>query len=468
VSITIAFTGNSILRDASLKEDVLSSGVYYNGSQSDGYSTYGCCPIDHCWDGAQCVNSAYWMNDASYPPVWNDIIYRNWSLGHINISSTYLAKGYRCIKQNRSSDTPAEWVLSTIKYDWNFTRSGYCAKDTDCYVGPTSTRDYSESTSASCVSSGEFVTDKYVANNGGNHYCYQGNWTTKSYFIATLLQNISENSPYILHCYDNGSILYNNANNTYGGNIISACVMARPFDSNDDTIITGIVLDNDTHYDLFVRNLFNAYFIQYGNGDLADPICTDNTSQKIPGGNFSTCIVSADDPGLYVYYESNYKYLIVSNQAVTGIVRPTFWARIKNFFVGLFRSSEFTPIPYTKLEYATSYDKVYIMRTEDANVTALEEYTYDELLGKPTTLFYITYQGSNQDNNPINALQVFNIANSTRIRTRLLYGNYSDNAANMTQELVIQTDNKTGIWKYFTATLRFAIDVPPTPAPPPP
>jgi hypothetical protein len=106
------------------------------------------------------------------------------------------------------------------------------------------------------------------------------------------------------------------------------------------------------------------------------------------------------------------------------------------------------------VNYTTSYDRIYVLRDEGVNVTAIEEYKFDEILGKPVTVFYIKHEGSSNQTNPINEMQIFKNVNRTVARNRLSLVNTQYIFTPTTQELIVRTDNTTGIWKYFTAILR--------------
>ena len=130
------------------------------------------------------------------PGKWNSLNISNWTDKHVNLSNISDTVSYRCIIVNNNTND-AQWVPSKIKYDWNFEKSGYCARETDCFVNETfswtapgyATQGYSKG----CIHHGDVVSDAPYTPQQGNHYCHQGNWTTKSYIVATFLQNISVN-----------------------------------------------------------------------------------------------------------------------------------------------------------------------------------------------------------------------------------------------------------------------------------
>jgi hypothetical protein len=441
-TLRIIFTGGAvILANISLREDTPSI-IHYDESPG-AVSTSGCCPANYCWDGMVCVNSGLWMDNASYEPIWNNIFDTDWILGHVNASAKYLATGYRCV---RNDSGIANWAVSSIKYDWDFVKSGYCARDTDCFVNYSQT--YGDN-SRGCVPTGTIVNDVYNVGSG-NHYCHKGNWTTKSYIIATLLQNLSQNGPYVLHCYDSGSLVYNIVP-AFGANILSACVLSKP---GRDNIITGVVLEDDTVASNFLDSLIIAYDSQFSEDNAEKKYygvdnydCMSPLAGKEQSSNFSECVNSNN---LYVYYETNYKFFIISNQRVVGIEQATLWDKIKKFFNDIFGGSKLDTKVYDSINYTTSYDRIYILKDAGINVTAIEEYKYDEILGKPVTVFYIDYKGTADANNLIDEMQVFNTVNRT-VKGAMANTGYSNSSG---QELIIQTDNRTGIWKYFTAVLR--------------
>jgi hypothetical protein len=446
VTLRMIFTGTASISDISLRET--DSPAYYDYVNS-GFAS-GCCPESYCWDGSMCVDSALWMNDPLYPPIWNHIFESNWSQGHVNTSDAYRAVGYRCV---HNGSRIAEWSVSNIKYDWNFIESGYCARDSDCFVS--NTPGDSSVNSAGCVPTGTLI---------GNNYCHSGNWTTKSYIIATLFQNLSNNAPYTLHCYDNLSMF---ANVNPDDRILTGCVLNR---LGRTQILVGLVLKDEVPPSEFLYDLRARYNVQYSEdyaeirylGNPADGVdCTFQQFNKIGSSNFTECI-SSQNNDFNVYYETNYRFFVVSNERVVGIERATIWDRIKMFFQVIFTRSNLDIDVYDSINHTTSYDRVFILRDRRANVTAIEDYRYDELLQKPMNVLFVTYDGSLDANNPLPANRLFTDINKTNYKDEnsIINVNYTEDTTENRQVLILQTDNRTGLtkfWNYFTSSTRTRI-----------
>jgi len=424
-----------------------------------------CCPSTYCWDGSECVSSDLWMDNATRPAIWNDMFDGNLTNDHVYTSSQPIARGYRCVL---NASGAANWVASDIKYDWNYMASGYCALSTDCYVGP----DYHPELdsglegyySQGCIHHNEIITDKDPVTGyslgSGNHYCYMGNWTTRSYIIAQLLQNMSTDSTYTMHCYDSDEMTFNTPS-TQGSDmaVLSACVLVKSIDSGTDQIITGIIpKTNDGAAFLsglsgFITEYSNYYDSISGDASVYHSDCTQETSANIiPSTNFTTCIEKSSDGesnGMYLYYNLEYKYFVMSNDPIDALTKPTFWSMISKFFKGLFRPNV-NLIPYSAINYTSSYDRLYIAQSSDGpTVLGIEEYKYDENNKSMATILSIKYDESrtNSQNNPINMTQILRAVNQTVPDAK--YVSYSNG-----QEVIIRTENRTGLWRYFTSSSR--------------
>ena len=452
---------NSYVSNISIKE-LLNSEISYLNPTDKSLLTSGCCPSTFCWNGEYCVNSSLWTNNASYGAVWNNLLESNWNNGHVNSSVLKQGNGYRCVL---NASGVAVWIPSYIKYDWNFEKSGYCSDNNACFAGTRAVypEDLSK-LSRGCVPNGKFVDDNFKLDSG-NHYCYYGNWTTKSYIVATFLQNISQGKPYILQCYDNSSIVYNTlrlGSKTDDSLITAACVIIQQDLSNKaEQVITGVVPINEADgADNFMSEMINEYANIYPERTtqltqmyllpecrVLPRIVNANGVQT----NFTQC---ADVTDLKVYYENNYNYFIVSNTPVSGLIRSTLWTKIVDFFKQLFSNNNKivdTSI-YNSVIYTTSYDRIYLMQNGTINVTGIEESKYDENEQQIVNVLYVNYVGSNQQNNPINDVGIYNALNASLPVGSILRMNYT--ATDTNQSIIIKTSNRTGLWPYLTAVLR--------------
>ncbi|HEY9701830.1 MAG TPA: hypothetical protein V6C58_05265, partial [Allocoleopsis sp.] len=259
LKLLIETTGSAKISEISLK-DSPAPDVHFDYPLPE-TSLTGCCPSTYCWDGEVCVDSGLWMNNASYPPLWNNIDVFSFVDNHTFEENRSRATGYRCVLDGSGT---AIWEPAYIKYDWEFKESGYCSNVTDCFVGYDDLEFDHQYASRGCIPDGEIISDDFVEKTG-NHYCYKGNWTTKSYMIALLLQDIAKGDAsgderYTLSCYDDLdmdlptkidpttttlSFIQGTSFNTLPGegiDVVSACIMTKPQDV-DDQIIAGIVLE---------------------------------------------------------------------------------------------------------------------------------------------------------------------------------------------------------------------------------
>jgi hypothetical protein len=241
---------------------------------------------------------------------------------------------------------------------------------------------------------------------------------------------------------------------TTGSNtqVLSACVLVKSIDSTTDQIITGIIpKTNDSA--AFLRDFKQEYYSFYGDVPLdADYGDCTTENESIIGSNFTRCIEKTTDGdinnGLYLYYNLDYKYFVLSNDRIDGLSRQTFWNMVSKFFKGLFRA-DVELIPYSSINYTSSYDRIYVAQSATGpTVLGIEESKYDENTGSMATILSIKHNESrtNTQNNPINMTQILRAVNRTvpDADYRIYNG----------QEIVIRTENQTGLWRYFTSSSR--------------
>ena len=131
-----------------------------------------CCKELECWNTTACVASYH--TDASKKPVLAD------------------GKEWRCIF--------GEWTTGGLKYNWNREFSGYCQFDNQCLVDPLGSYNHNNmpgwysadahESNPQCINNSQFI---------GDHYCENGNWTTRTKFV---LQKLVANagSEYTIFC----------------------------------------------------------------------------------------------------------------------------------------------------------------------------------------------------------------------------------------------------------------------------
>lgn len=138
-----------------------------------------CCPTDSCWNGYACVEE----------------------MSPFSAQAEHISEGrdYRCIK--------GKWEYLPVKFDWNGEEWGFCSGKDQCLVlrddfGGKANAKAEEFTSGKypiCIDDKKSILD---------HYCDQGNWTSRTKFMATKLLEVAETSDYVLYCSNYEDILW--------------------------------------------------------------------------------------------------------------------------------------------------------------------------------------------------------------------------------------------------------------------
>ncbi len=427
--------------DISLKESqYIVDKVYYDNLSDNIDSTSGCCPADWCWDGDKCVNSLLWMNDSQKATIWNLLDISNtdvWPNEHIYTNNQSITRGYRCVLNETDE---ADWVLSTIKYDWNYETSGYCPRETDCFVNKDLNQLDVEGTSGDdCIKDGESINDDFSIN-GGNHFCYQGNWTTKSYIIATELEQLTEGEEFVLLCDDDVKNTFNEADTGY---ISSACTLIK----QDDAVITGFALRDENDFNSLITALTSQYETYFGTEQtITIPTSINDYYEEVDGGYYKYFELE----NLYVYYNPEGKYFLLSNKNI-ALIDPTawqeFWTTISNFFKGIFGIQDNKDYDY--INSVSTYDKIYLMNStiegQRVFVKGTQENKYDEYSETNKYFMYVRYD--NTINNTINIDYL-----NEKINNADGYLNYTNSSAY--QQILIISPETYQLWPYLTGMLR--------------
>jgi hypothetical protein len=449
--------------DISLKE-VSDMDIFYNNQPAIN-ATSSCCPEDRCWTGSECVLPTEW-SESDYPNLWSALDINSYSNEHVNISMQYLAKGYRCVLNDSGY---ADWQPAQIKYDWDFKESGYCMRESDCFVSNTfsgiDNPDMSfllgenniNNGGSSCIKNRQFIDDNYNIN-AGNHYCMNGNWTTKTFLIANVLENISESKDHIIFCDDAKNIF--NSNN-YPSSIGGGCTLILK-EGDNERIITGFYVTNDSSvicdlYDIYAGNRYTSY-------DPFDSGCSDVPNIKLGiescdsyGDDFKRCayISGPNNNGFYVYLkyiDNKTVYYLVSNEPISEI-ESNFITRtldsIVQFFQKLFGYTPKQPLGLAA--QTTNYERTYVLNNHTLKVYGIEEQKYDENLEEVMSFMYLNMTGQGiYGKNPINIEYI----NKT-INGEYYYFNETPDS----QLLIIKYKDSTNgdsttLWPYLTAMLR--------------
>ncbi|MBI2665765.1 hypothetical protein HYX12_04045, partial [Candidatus Woesearchaeota archaeon] len=156
-----------------------------------------CCPKDYCWNGYACI-----------APMTDSVLAEHITAG----------QDYRCIQ--------GEWVALNRLSDWNDDQYGFCQEEGQCYVissndpdadltdtivasstrdGQTNFHDQAAVRFPVCINDSEFLLD---------HFCDDGNWTSRTKFLAGQLIDISGDD-YTIFCTNpfDGLLEYNEKEN---------------------------------------------------------------------------------------------------------------------------------------------------------------------------------------------------------------------------------------------------------------
>jgi len=116
-----------------------------------------CCSPSQCWNGEICLDN---QND----------------------DPTVSFLGFRCIEGN--------WTSAFSKISLLEGRAGFCPDNSQCLV--------SVIQDPNCISNGEFIDD---------NFCEQGNFTSRTKFIATFLRDIVGNNDFVIFCDNEENVL---------------------------------------------------------------------------------------------------------------------------------------------------------------------------------------------------------------------------------------------------------------------
>ncbi len=136
-----------------------------------------CCKEDECWDGISCVGET----------------------DSIEVDDEF----YYC--------TAGNWVAGTPKSDWNNVKKGMCSLDSQCLVDPLFNFDNTNPVDfwnvenqdrPRCIDDKEYILD---------HYCDNGEWTSRTKLLAESLYGFSVNSQedFALYCDSPEKVLLN-------------------------------------------------------------------------------------------------------------------------------------------------------------------------------------------------------------------------------------------------------------------
>ena len=216
-SVKINFEGTFSIDAVQLEEKSL--GQVKRGNFFENSVQASCCPATSCWDGLNCINADSDNIDSHLYNV--DFRTHNGQKGYVclgNGNFEFAEKSYRWIdhtiydydekttrrlRDNDPSifDDPSVGELSYIP-EFGFCQIG------DCYVGrnldSASSLNPANINRTDCISGANSHSEISSSNEYMGRYCMQGEWYSKTPFVASFLENIAEelSSTYSLFCGD--------------------------------------------------------------------------------------------------------------------------------------------------------------------------------------------------------------------------------------------------------------------------
>jgi hypothetical protein len=156
----------------------------------------GCCPFDFCWTSGlvpghkSCIHDDFYEKNVSMPPI-------GWELADFGAyagqPSSFLdaPSGYRCIN--------GTWKFSRPKMTPLYDAAGFCPDDMQCFIGGRS-----QLAEDACAQNGTFRRYRGATEEEFEwHYCYEGNWTTRTKEIALQMLEMAKEDPestYTIFC----------------------------------------------------------------------------------------------------------------------------------------------------------------------------------------------------------------------------------------------------------------------------
>jgi len=282
---------------------------------------------------------------------------------------------YKCINELGT------WRQVYPRLTWEGHEHGYCRNESECLVDQGSTvydisipsswhlNEYGlgERPDISCIKDGEFI---------GDHYCDNGNWTTRTMLLADALLNKSSNN-FTIFCgsyenavnYLNYEILLTGGprdvesfldNSTPGKKINSVCILRDLTDNNKTVIGTSLnqpsgVFDDDYPL-LYVFN--KVYTICDGVNDIDE---------------YQECGAGSD-----IYYNPK-KRIMIYSPVTSFLTIPGVFGVIIDFFKGIFDAliggkTHFTEV-FNIFEYR-SFNQLYFAKIGNKDVTAIRGLLY--------------------------------------------------------------------------------------------
>ncbi|PIN76715.1 hypothetical protein COV17_01475 [Candidatus Woesearchaeota archaeon CG10_big_fil_rev_8_21_14_0_10_36_11] len=331
---------------------------------TDFRSGVACCPQNFCWNGYACVEP---MNDN---PYLVELLPDN--------------RTYRCID--------GSWKTAKVKTDWYESNWGFCPEDNGCFVytadvdeeyGQSTDDFYTTGAIPQCIGDTEYVFD---------HYCEEGDWTTRTKRIASeFLKFVEAKDKYTILCgpYDETLLQYNpqvflgenaigqsSEGNIFGGSEVpsSTCFegINKPnlLSPQENTCVNNICVvrynDGDTDKVVFATSLNS--FEKSAPFLLALGIEPEQLRTSCSGsGTFNRCTFETD---VDVWYSKELNAIVYGKESFNLV--PSTWNKIVNFFTGLFTNNEFKSLPGF-IDEAQNFNHIYALKSDALEIKAVQE-----------------------------------------------------------------------------------------------
>ena len=300
-----------------------------------------CCSATSCWDGAQCI-----LNQRDKP-------------------NAAPISGFRCVD--------GDWVNASLKFNPQEDTAGFCPEQGQCFVNPSGNPNENNQPDKNpvCIANKQFIKDSY---------CENGEWTSRTKFVALQLIDIAKTSDFVVFC-DAPENTLNNLNYLVQGQLVGSFVTGE--NNNNvcaltfsNKVLIGVSLNKPvTELNSFLKVLgvdnCNAAFI--------------NDSQ------YHTCASSNK-----VWYNQKLNSIIYSNSAFTlGPTNffDTFITFIKNPFDAMkirIMATIREPFDTSYLDSLKSFNKLYISKAGDKEIRGSIE-------GKGFKNLIVEYKNFNTD-----------------------------------------------------------------------
>jgi len=281
-----------------------------------------CCQVNQCWNGTTCVGNQ--RND-----VRSDAF-----------------QGFRCID--------GDWSRSTLLFTPDKRDSGFCPNQGQCLfnINGDSRDNNNPDGRPQCISNGQFKNDDY---------CENGNWTSRTKFIALQFIVIAGANDHIILC-DSADNTLNNLNYLIEGQLAETLVTSDKTNNFCTLSINDIVLIG-TSFNKPITDPDIISFLQLIGVDNCNTAALDNDGQFHPCNNNKA------------FYNIGLNSLIYSDQIfVIGPV--TFFDRFINFLRNPFRAiiniisgNINPPFDTSFVEGLGKFERLYLSKTGNKEIS---------------------------------------------------------------------------------------------------